>query len=74
MIKQLNPNWITGFTDGEGCFMINVTKHEANKKGWQLSPYFQIKLHYRDKELLMKIKSFFKGVGYISFSKDKGVI
>src|SRR6266700_279139 len=54
--------------------MVNIHKLEANKIGWHISPCFQIKLHSRDKELLMKIKSFFKGVGYISFSKDNGVM
>jgi len=54
--------------------MVNILKLEANKIGWHISPCFQIKLHSRDKELLMKIKSFFKGVGYISFSKDNGVM
>ena len=25
-----NPNWLTGFIDGEGCFIINVA-HLGNK-------------------------------------------
>jgi hypothetical protein len=29
--NKLDPNWVTGFTDAEGCFMINFTKCEANK-------------------------------------------
>ena len=72
--NKLNPNWVTGFTDGEGCFMINVTKRETNKMKWQIRPCFQIKLYYRDKELLMKIKYFFNEVGSITFSKDNGVM
>lgn len=71
---KLNPNWVTGFVDTEGCFMINITKRETNRMGWQIRPCFQIKLHYRDKELLMKIKYFFNEIGSISFSNDNGVM
>lgn len=63
--NKLHPNWVTGFTDAEGCFMININRRETNKMGWQVRPCFQIKLHHRDKELLMKIKSFFSEVGTI---------
>lgn len=31
--NKLNPNWIIGFTDAEGCFMINITKFKSNKIG-----------------------------------------
>ena len=65
---------MTDFTYAEGCFMINITKRDTNKSGWQISPCFQIKLHYRDKELLMKIKSFFNEIGSFSFSNDNGVM
>ena len=30
---QLNPNYITGFVDGEGCFHITIAKRTANKTG-----------------------------------------
>lgn len=63
--NKLDPYWVTGFTDGEGCFMINITKCETNKIKWQIRSCFQKKLHYKDKELLMKIKSFFNQVGTI---------
>jgi len=63
--NKLDPNWVTGFTDAEGCFMININRRETNKMGWQVRPCFQIKLHNRDKELLMKIKTFFSEVGTI---------
>jgi hypothetical protein len=71
--NKLDPNWITGFTDAEGCFMINFTKSKTNRMGWQIRPCFQIKLHYRDKKLLIKIKSFFNEVSTISFN-DNGVM
>jgi hypothetical protein len=49
--NKLNSNWVTAFTDAEGCFIINFTKCKANKMRWQISPCFQIKLHYRDNKL-----------------------
>ena len=73
-IDKLDPKWVTGFTDAEGCFMINITKRKTNKMGWQIRPCFQIKLHYRDEKLLMKIKSFFNEIGSISFSNDNGAM
>jgi len=53
--------------------MINITERRANKIGWQINPCFQIKLHTRDKELLIEIKSFFNEIETISFSNDNGV-
>jgi len=42
--NKLNPNWVTGFTNAEGCFMINIAKRETNKSGWLICPCFKIKL------------------------------
>lgn len=72
--NKLHPNWVTGFTDAEGCFMINITKSKTNRMGWQIRPCFQIKLQYRDEKLLIKIKSFFNEIGSISFSNDNVVM
>jgi len=30
-ISQLNPNWITGFTDAEGCFSIGISIKDSLK-------------------------------------------
>ena len=30
---KLNPNWITGFVDGEGSFMISLRENSKSKKG-----------------------------------------
>lgn len=54
--------------------MINITERRANNTGWQINSCFQIKLHTRDKELLIEIKSFFNEIGSISFSNDNGVM
>ena len=71
MKYKLNPNLITGFVDAEGCFMININKQKI-KSEWKIQACFQIKLHYRDKELLMKIKSFFNNIGKI-YTRDTSI-
>ncbi len=61
----LNPNYITGFTDGEGCFFVGVSKDIKFKTGYRIKATFQIGLHEKDIALLEQIKLFF-GVGQIT--------
>ena len=68
--NKLNSNWITGFVDAEGCFHIRVTKDSTFKTGWTVKPYFVIKLHKRDKELLEKVKLFFNDIGKIRIKNN----
>ena len=35
-------SWITGFTDGEGCFSVSFIKNKTSKNGWQIFPEFVI--------------------------------
>jgi hypothetical protein len=30
---ELNPNWITGFVDGDGCFTVRITESKRYKAG-----------------------------------------
>jgi len=63
---NLNPDYITGFTDGEGCFMITMIKDKKYKSGWRAACRFAISLHKKDLSILKEFKDFFK-VGNISF-------
>jgi hypothetical protein len=65
---ELNPNWVTGFTDAEGCFTINVSKIKNFDK-WQIRMCFQIDLHNKDLDLILQIKDFFN-VGCIYAYKN----
>jgi hypothetical protein len=65
MKKNLDPNWVTGFVDGEGCFSVHLSKRKGSKLNFRTIIYFQIKLHIKDKDLLLQIKDFFKGIGTI---------
>jgi hypothetical protein len=64
--KKLNPYFVTGFADGESCFMINVSKDSKNNTGYLVKVTFQIYLHSRDLPLLEEIQNFFNGVGNIT--------
>ena len=64
-ISKLDPNWVTGFIDGEGSFTCSVVEDERLKTGWEVKSYFQIKLHERDKPVLVEIQKSL-GVGKIS--------
>ena len=56
----LNPDYITGFVDGEGCFSISIFKESKNITGWQIKPIFSISLHNKDIKLLEAIQRTFK--------------
>lgn len=64
----MNPWFITGFADAEGCFIINFQKVTWSKIGWGVRASFKINLHLKDEALLEKIKSFL-GVGKVYTSK-----
>ena len=58
----LHPYYITGFSDGEGCFFINIRPRPYRNKGYAVELLFKITLSLKDKLLLENIKDFF-GVG-----------
>ena len=58
--ERLDPRWVTGFVDGEGCFHVSINKHPRMPSGWQVLPEFRIVQHSRDDALLMKLQQFFQ--------------
>jgi len=60
--NELNPNFVTGFSDAESCFIIDVFK----QKNWRMAARFIIHLHSIDLPLLYKIQSFFGGIGSVT--------
>ena len=71
--NNLDPSYITGFTDGEGCFLINIRKKKNFKSGYSVGLGFKIVLHIRDYKLLEEIKWFFNDLGHIYIKKDGNV-
>lgn len=67
---QIDPWFITGFSDGEGCFSCSVLKSSSYKIGWEVQPIFQIKLHVRDFPILLKIQHSLGGIGIVSSNQS----
>ena len=66
----LDPWWVTGYTDGEGCFIIKTIASKTTKIGYIVGLIYQISVHHSDMEILYKLKSFFNNVGSIITTKD----
>lgn len=41
----INPNWISGFSTGEGCFDVNIAKDLSCKTGYKVQLRFRISQH-----------------------------
>lgn len=54
--RVISPWYITGFTEGEGCFAINISKHSTKKIGQEASLCFEIELRADDKPILELIQ------------------
>jgi len=56
--SELNPYWVAGFVDAEGCFWIKIIKNLAKDK---MRPVlgFQVTQHNRDLLLMEKLIEFF---------------
>lgn len=57
---NLDPQWIVGFVDGEGCFHIGLNKNEGMTLKVQVLPEFTVVQHQRDIALLYALKNYFK--------------
>lgn len=55
--SKINPWFLTGFTDAEGCFSIKIQKNTKLKTKWRVRPGFSITLHIKDLFLLESIKN-----------------
>jgi hypothetical protein len=69
----LDPNYVTGFTDGEGCFYIGISPDKRFSSGYRVKLSFQIGLHIKDSGLLKLISSYF-GIGIISKLSSDSVL
>lgn len=57
---MLNPWYITGLVDGEGCFCITISKHKTKKLGFDPRLMFEIEMIIDDEKLLRRLKDHFK--------------
>lgn len=71
----LDPNWVTGFIDAEGCFGVSIYNNKLlSKTKWRVQASFQLELHIRDLDLLLQIKSFYNNIGNIYIKSNKSAI
>ena len=61
----MDPNWLTGFVDGEGSFIISIQKNLNYRTGWSVHISFSISLHKKDQPILELLKAYFGGIGKI---------
>jgi len=69
--NKLDPNFVTGFTDAEGCFSLKIVSNPKSGK-LKVQVVFSIGLHKKDRALLDLIKSFF-GVGNVTDKASREV-
>lgn len=64
--KNLDPWFITGLFDAEGSFVVTILKNPRYKTGWNVQARIQMKMHEKDRDLILQIQEYFGGIGYIS--------
>lgn len=56
-MRKLNPDYVIGFIDGEGCFSVSITKHKTLKRRLEVRTKFEMELRADDHEILRRIQS-----------------
>jgi len=58
---ELDPHWVVGFVDGEGCFSVSIHRNPLVRRtrGWQVHPVFQVSQHERHRAVLEALRTFF---------------
>ena len=57
--------------DAEGSFTVIIDKNKIRKLGWRVQSKFQMGLHLRDLELLLKLQRYFEGIGSIHIDNNR---
>jgi hypothetical protein len=69
----LDPDWLVGFIEAEGCFLVEVSASKTHKLSYQVKLNFSISQHTKD-ALLMESLIEFLGCGHIaSRSADRKI-
>lgn|GEM_PF-195877 len=71
--KKLDGSYVTGFTDGEGSFLVSFNRRSGLATGIEVRPSFTISQHERNKEILLRLASFFR-CGGLRFDKHDRTI
>lgn len=57
--ERLDPWWIVGFVDGEGCFSVSTFRNKTCKSGYQTLFEFVITQAETSRDAMQAIKDFF---------------
>jgi hypothetical protein len=66
---KLHAQWIVGFTDGEGCFIVSVVKQSDMRMSDPWQPEFVVAQHHHDVQVLYALKNYF-GCGHVQLPKE----
>ena len=61
---SLDPNWIVGFVDGEGCFSVSFVRNKTTRFGYQIFVEFVVTQGEKSLDVLENIEKYF-GCGRI---------
>ena len=67
--SSLHPQWVAGFTSGDGCFKVSIRESKGCKVGNRVIIIFVLNQHIRDELLLKSLVNFF-GCGQTYSYKD----
>ena len=73
-----DPNWIAGFSSGDGSFSVKISNYATTKIGSRVRLRFAIGLNIREKELIKSLVIYFKlgnykegdKISYVYYGKD----
>jgi LAGLIDADG endonuclease len=68
-VKALDPWYVTGLTEGEGCFCISFAIRAKLCTGLEARPSFSLSLNRKDRALLQDLQRFFE-CGWIRESRS----
>ena len=53
------PSYISGYSDGEGCFTVSISPRPALLVGWEVRPSFSVSQNGDRAEVLLAIQQYF---------------
>ena len=66
--RTLHPWFVTGLTEGEGCFCVSFALRRKMRTGLEVRPSFSLSLNRKDLAILEQLRDYF-GCGWIRESK-----
>ena len=72
MNSKLNPHYLVGLVDGEGCFTVTFNNHKSNRL-IEVRLLFEIELREDDKEILERVKETLQcgNIYYLTYERYK---